>query len=79
MTELEFILYTAKDIRQKIRKIEGELDYCNRRLEEYKGTAIDPSGIEEHKAMVQDSLDFELEKLAALGKIKELVEQSLSK
>jgi hypothetical protein len=28
---------------------------------------------------VQDSLDFELEKLAALGKIKELVEQGLSK
>lgn len=78
MTELEFILYTARDIRQRIRKIEGELDYCNKRLEEYKGTAIDPSGIESHKAMVQDSLDFELEKLAALGKIKELIEESLS-
>jgi hypothetical protein len=79
MTELEFILYTAKDIRQRIRKIEGELDYCNKRLEEYKGTAIDPSGIESHKELVQGKLDFELEKLAALGKIKELVEQGLSK
>jgi hypothetical protein len=78
MTELEFILYTAKDIRQNIRKIESELDYCNRRIEEYKGTAIDPSGIESHKEMVQSSLDFELEKLAALVKIKEMVEQSLS-
>jgi hypothetical protein len=54
------------------------LDYCNKRLEEYKGTAIDPSGIEAHKEMVQGRLDFELEKLAALGKIKEMVEQSLS-
>jgi|KBSSwiStaDraftv2_1062776.scaffolds.fasta_scaffold818199_2 hypothetical protein len=78
MTELEFILHTAKDIRQRIRKVEGELDYCNKRLEEYKGTAIDPSGIEAHKEMVQGRLDFELEKLAALGKIKEMVEQSLS-
>jgi hypothetical protein len=79
MSELEFILHTAKDIRQRIRKIEGELDYCNKRLEEYKGTAIDPSGIESHKKMVQSSLDFELEKLAALGKIKEIIEESLSK
>jgi hypothetical protein len=78
MTELEFVLHTARDIRQRIRKIESEIDYCNRRLEEYKGTAIDPSGIEGHKAMVQDSLDFELEKLAAHGKIKEIIEESLS-
>jgi hypothetical protein len=28
--------------------------------------------------LVQSRLDFELEKLAALGKIKELIEESLS-
>jgi len=78
VTELEFVLHTVRDIRQNIRKIESEIDYCTRRLEEYKGTAIDPTGIEKHKELVQGRLDFELEKLAALGKIKELIEESLS-
>lgn len=78
MTELEFILYTAKDIRERIRKKESELDYCAKRLEEYKGTAIDPTGILMHKDSIQKNLDFELEKLAALGKIKEIIEESLS-
>jgi len=78
MTELEFVLHTAKDIRQRIRKIESEIDYCNKRLEEYKGTAINPQGLETHKEIIEGKLDFELEKLSALGKIKELIEESLS-
>jgi len=74
MTELEYIVIAASDVRKTIERKEKEIQACERRIQEYEGTCINPKAIMHKRDVIQKGIDFEFEKLQALGAIKEMLE-----